>query len=47
MSAQDTSSTTASVQLTATQDDGTVKQYEGTYTVVGGVITGADVSQVG
>jgi hypothetical protein len=43
--ATDTSATTADIQLDATQTDGTVKQYSGTYTVVDGVITAADVTQ--
>lgn len=46
VTAQDTSATTASIQLTATQNDGTEQQYSGTYTVVNGVITSADISPV-
>ncbi|QMU76653.1 hypothetical protein GXW83_13760 [Streptacidiphilus sp. PB12-B1b] len=38
---QDESPTVADVDLTATQADGSVKQFTGTYTVVGGVITQA------
>jgi serine/threonine protein kinase len=44
---EDTSATTAAIQLTATQSDGSQKQYSGTYTVVNGVITAASVSTVG
>ena len=44
VSAQDTGPTTASIELTATQTDGSTQQYSGTYTVVNGVITSADVS---
>jgi hypothetical protein len=35
------------IQLAAQQNDGTVKTYQGTYTVTGGVITGSDIQQVG
>jgi Protein kinase domain len=34
-------------QLLAAQTDGTVKTYQGSYTVTGGVITSSDVQQVG
>jgi hypothetical protein len=44
ISAQDTGPTTASIELTATQTDGSTQQFSGTYTVVNGIITGADVS---
>ena len=37
--------TTVDAGLVATQDDGTVKTYEGTYTVIAGVITSADITQ--
>jgi hypothetical protein len=33
--------------LYATQTDGTVKVYEGTYTVAGGVLVGASIRQAG
>jgi len=36
-----------SVRLAATQTDGSVKSYQGTYTVVGGVITQADIQPAG
>lgn len=45
VSAVDLDATTASVDIYAAQDDGTVRQYSGTYTVVDGVITGADVKR--
>jgi len=45
--AQDTSATTAAVRLTAIQTDGTVQNYAGTYTVISGVITEADIQQTG
>jgi hypothetical protein len=35
------------VKLAATQDDGTVRTYQGTYTVTNGVISSADVLRVG
>jgi serine/threonine protein kinase len=35
------------VRLAATQTNGSVKSYQGTYTVVGGVITQADIQRVG
>jgi serine/threonine protein kinase len=35
------------VRLAATQTDGSVKSYQGTYTVVGGVITQADIQPAG
>lgn len=44
--ARDAGPSTASIQLTATQDDGTVQNFTGTFTVVDGVITGADIQQV-
>jgi hypothetical protein len=34
-------------RLVAQQTDGTVKTFQGTYTVTGGVITGSDMKQVG
>jgi hypothetical protein len=36
-----------SIRLAAAQDDGTVKTYQGTYTVVNGVITTTDIQQTG
>jgi hypothetical protein len=36
---------TVYASLTATQTDGTVKTYSGTYTVSGGVIVAADIAQ--
>ncbi len=36
---------TVYARLTATQTDGTVKTYAGTYTVSGGVIVAADIAQ--
>ena len=36
---------TVYASLTATQTDGTVKTYSGTYTVSGGVIAAADITQ--
>lgn len=47
VTAEDTSPTTAAIQLTSVQDDGTQQQYTGTYIVINGVITAADVSAVG
>lgn len=44
--AQDVGATTASIQLTATHDDGSVQDFAGTFTVVDGVITGAKIEQV-
>lgn len=41
---EDSDDTTATAQLTATASDGTEQDYSGTYTVIGGVITSADVS---
>lgn len=38
--------TTVDAGLVATQDDGTVKTYDGTYTVIAGVITSADITQM-
>ena len=35
------------VKLVATQSDGTVKDYGGTYTVDQGVITGSNIKQTG
>jgi hypothetical protein len=35
------------VKLAAQQTDGTVKTYQGTYTVTGGVITSSNIQQVG
>ena len=40
-----TGSDTVWADISATQDDGSVKTYRGTYTVVGGVITSADIVQ--
>jgi hypothetical protein len=45
ITAVDLNSTTVSVQLTATQDDGAVQRYYGTYTVIDGLITAADIKQ--
>lgn len=45
--ASDTSPTAASIELTATQLDGSVDQYAGTYTVENCVITSAQISAVG
>jgi hypothetical protein len=42
-----TTGDTVTVSLTATQCDGTVKQYHGTYTVQNGLITAADITQTG
>ncbi|MDX6353616.1 MAG: hypothetical protein QOF98_519, partial [Streptomyces sp.] len=39
--AQDAGPTEASVQLLATQDDGTTQSYAGTFTVANGEITAA------
>jgi eukaryotic-like serine/threonine-protein kinase len=36
-----------SVQLAATQANGSVKNYQGTYTVTGGVITQSDIQPAG
>lgn len=44
---EDTDDTTATAQLTVTGSDGTESDYSGTYTVIGGVITSADVSPTG
>jgi hypothetical protein len=41
-----TSGNVVSVHLVATQTDGTVKTYQGTYTVTNGVITAAHIVQV-
>lgn len=41
------SSTSVSASITATQSDGGSTSYQGTYTVEGGVITSADVTQTG
>lgn len=41
---ENTGGTTATAQLTVTASDGTREPYSGTYTVVDGVITSADVS---
>jgi hypothetical protein len=43
--AQDIDASTASVQLTATQTDGSVQNFSGTFTVVNGVITSASMQQ--
>ncbi len=37
--------TTVQAEIIATQADGTVKTYQGTYTVIGGVITAASIAQ--
>jgi hypothetical protein len=42
-----TAGDTVTISLDATQCDGTVNQYQGTYTVQNGLITGADVTQTG
>jgi hypothetical protein len=42
-----TSGNVVSIRLAAAQDDGTVKTYQGTYTVVNGAITTTDVQQTG
>ncbi|HEU5357118.1 MAG TPA: hypothetical protein VFU65_21790 [Actinocrinis sp.] len=42
---QDIDTNTASVQLTATQTDGSVQNFSGTFTVAAGVITGASMQQ--
>ena len=44
---QSVSGHVVSAQVVAAQTDGTVKTYQGTYTVAGGVITQFDVHQVG
>jgi hypothetical protein len=41
------SSTSVSADITATQSDGGSTSYQGTYTVEGGVITSADITQTG
>lgn len=38
---------TVSIHLEATQSDGSVKIYEGTYTASNGLLTGADIQQIG
>ncbi|MFH8569481.1 hypothetical protein [Streptomyces sp. NPDC017993] len=43
----DVSGNTVSVTLDALQTDGTVRQYAGSYTVSGGVITGAAIEELG
>ncbi len=43
----DWNSTTIHADLVATQTDGAVKTYDGTYTVIDGVITSADIVQTG
>jgi hypothetical protein len=40
------SGSAVNVELVAQQTDGSVKTYQGTYTVDSGVITGSDVDQV-
>ena len=40
-------STTVSASITATQSDGGSTSYQGTYTVEGGVITSANITQTG
>jgi hypothetical protein len=42
-----TTGDTVAVSVQATQCDGTVNQYQGTYTVQNGLITAADVQQTG
>ncbi len=42
-----TAGDTVSVSLDAAQCDGTVNQYQGTYTVQNGKITAADIRQTG
>ncbi len=42
-----TSGDVATAQLVAQQDDGNTKTFDGTYTVVGGVITAFHVEQTG
>jgi hypothetical protein len=37
--------TTVHAQIIATETDGSVHTYEGTYTVINGTITGADITQ--
>ncbi|WP_052845333.1 zinc-ribbon domain-containing protein [Streptomyces sp. NRRL S-31] len=46
VTASDDGSGTVSVDIRATQDDGTVSVFKGTYAVSGGKITGADIRQV-
>ncbi|HEV3172092.1 MAG TPA: hypothetical protein VGZ32_17205 [Actinocrinis sp.] len=43
--AQDIDASTAAVQLTATQTDGSVQNFSGTFTVVNGIITSATMQQ--
>ena len=40
-----TSGRVVTARLTATQTDGSIRTYQGTYTVTSGVITSSDVSR--
>jgi hypothetical protein len=42
-----TTGDTVTISLSTTQCDGSVKQYQGTYTVRNGVITAANIQQTG